>query len=430
MTPPFADRAANLRHFADCRLGLFLHYGLYSLLGRGEWALNKEMIPVAEYRQLADRFTAERFDANAIAQMAVDMGARYACLTTMHHDGFALYESKVNPFNTVNTAAKRDLVVEFVTACRKHGLRVHLYHSLNHWTCKPDAADALESQAAWSEFIDFTHARIKELVTLFNPIDCLWYDGWWPFNAQGWRSVEMNAMVQAIQPQILFNGRNALPGDFATPEQHLSAPRPHRPWEACITHNSNWSYHPGDRCFKPTWDVLGMVLQVAAGAGNLLLNFGPDGSGAIPQPSRELAAQLGRWLRRHGEAIYGSELFDLDLQQRGNHRGDWSHIGRMTTRGHTLYLTILNWPGSSFALGGVQVPVQRVRCVTTDSDVRFQQDGPRVRVEGLPAQAPDELATVLAFDCAQPPVLYMTGGLRVPQSPHPRYDPVTSDLPH
>ena len=144
------------------------------------------------------------------------------CFATMHHDGFALYNSAVNPFNSVRLGPKRDFVHEVVEACRKHKLRVHLYHSLNHWTTTPDGAVALENTQAKKQFVDYAHERIRELVTRFNPIDCLWYDGWWPFNAKGWRAVEMNQMVRDIQPHIIFNGRNGLPGDFATPEQHLA----------------------------------------------------------------------------------------------------------------------------------------------------------------------------------------------------------------
>jgi alpha-L-fucosidase len=135
-------------------------------------------------------------------------------------------------------------------AARRHGLRIALYHSLNNWNDAPDAADALERPADRTRFIANTFARIRELVTRFNPIDVLWYDGWWPFDAQGWEAERTNAMVRDIQPHILFNGRNGLPGDFATPESHLGAPRPWRPWEGCLTLNNTWGYHAGDHDWK------------------------------------------------------------------------------------------------------------------------------------------------------------------------------------
>lgn len=218
--------------FVRARFGLFIHYGLYSLLGRGEWVRNREQIPPEEYTALANQFTAERFDADALADLAVRAGMRYVCFTTMHHDGFRLYDTRLSAFRS-----RRDLTGELVAACRRRGLRIALYHSLNNWHDQPDAVAALEDAASRETFLANTFARLRELVTRYNPIDVLWYDGWWPFDAQGWRATEMNEMVRRIQPHILFNGRNGLPGDFATPEGHLTAPRPWRPWEACIPHN-------------------------------------------------------------------------------------------------------------------------------------------------------------------------------------------------
>lgn len=424
-----ADRSANLKQFTDARLGLFIHYGLYSILGRGEWALNREQIPLDEYRALADRFKPDNFDADAVVNVAQDAGCRYICFTTMHHDGFALYDSKVNPFNSV-AACGRDLVAEMVDACRRADMRIHLYHSLNHWTTEPDGVDALEDAAARETFVQFAHDRVRELVTMFDPIDCLWYDGWWPFHADGWRAEEMNAMARSIQPGMLLNGRNGLPGDFATPEQHITAPRPWRPWEACITHNAHWGYHAGDHCFKPTWEVIDMILQVAKGAGNLLINVGPDGSGAFPQPSLDMLADVGQYMRANGEAIYGSEPFTLDFQTRGDHRGEWCHNARFTAREDKLYAHLPCWPGDTLRLAGFEeVRVRDARLLGSDAAINVKQDGSRVIVDGLPVDPPSPHGGVVAMTCDQPPRLYLCGGMRVPRVDHPHYDPCPSDLP-
>ncbi|MEE8455289.1 MAG: alpha-L-fucosidase, partial [Limibaculum sp.] len=148
-----------------------------------------------------------------MCDLAVRAGMRYIVFTTMHHDGFRLYETELSDFSTARTAADRDLVAELIEAARKRDLRVGLYHSLNNWHDKPDAVDALEDRGACRTFIASVFARIRELVTKYNPIDVMWYDGWWPFNAEEWKAEEMNAMVRSIQPHILFNGRNGLPGD-------------------------------------------------------------------------------------------------------------------------------------------------------------------------------------------------------------------------
>ena len=424
------DSESRLGVFAASRFGVFVHFGLYSLLGRGEWALNREQIPLDEYRALADRFEAPAFDADDLVRLARRAGAKYLVFTTMHHDGFALYDSDVNPFNSVRLGCRRDLVAETVAACRRHGLRVHLYHSLNQWNRRPDGADALEDPAKAVEFVDYAHARVRELATRFNPIDCLWYDGWWPFDAQGWRAEEMNRMVRSIQPHILFNGRNGLPGDFATPEQHLGPPHPYRPWEACVTHNRSWGYHAGDHAWKSAADIVDMITQAAAGAGNLLLNIGPDGSGAIPPQSRRAFHEVGTWMERHGEAIYGSQPLTMSLRVRNEgDRGDWAHHGRYTAKGNTLYLHLLQWPGGDFSIGGVEGRALGARWVGGEaSSVAIVQCGSRLSFGGLPVCPPHPLGGVLAVEFDRPPALYLTGGLRTPAAPHPRYDPVPSDL--
>ena len=427
--PASARKEAYLRQFADARLGLFVHFGLFSLLGRGEWALNREAIPPEDYRELAARFDPVYFDAQALADLAVRAGCRYLCFTTMHHEGFALYGSAVNPFNSVRAApCRRDLVAEVVEACRTRGLGVHLYHSLNQWITPdgiPHGAEAVGSVEARDSFVGFAHERIRELLTLFNPIDCLWYDGWWPFDAKGWRAEQMNAMARSIQPHLIFNGRNGLTGDFATPEQHLDAPRPWRPWEACVTHNRNWGYHGGDTHFKPTAEVIDLLTTVAAGAGNLLLNVGPNSTGRLPRPTVTMLEEVGRWLDPHGEAIYGSEPFSggEPAQGGGAGRGDWFHHGRMTARGQTLYLHLFNWPGSTFSIAGLNADATACRCLTTGNDVAFTQQGGRVTFTGLSPHAPQSFGGVLAVDCDGPPNMYLTGGSRVPAVPHPRYDP-------
>jgi alpha-L-fucosidase len=320
-----------------------------------------------------------------------------------------------------------------VDAARKRGLKIALYHSLNHWTSQPDAVDALEDKAAYTAFIAQTHERIRELVTRYNPIDVLWYDGWWPFNAEGWQAESMNEMVHSIQPQILFNGRNGLAGDFATPENHLTAPKPWRPWEGCITLNRNWGFHAGDHDWKTPGQVVDMLAECAQGQGNLVLNIGPRGDGSIPEASTRVLETVGNWLQRHGECIFDTDRFTYDLQERGEpgvHRGDWCNHGPLTVRGNSLYLLARNWPGSTLSLGGLQCRVQRVSLLGSGQEYSYKQEGERLIISGLPAESPDVVCPVLRFDCDRPPSLYLCGGMRTPRVPHPRYDPCPSDIAH
>lgn len=426
----FQDREENLRDFMDARYGLFLHYGLYSVVGHGEWALNKELIDVAEYKKLADSFTAKNFDADRICSLAVDAGMRFICLTTMHHDGFMLYDSKLTDFNAVKTACGRDLVAETVAAARKHGLRVHLYHSLNHWTCSPDSVDAQEDPAAYEKFMEFTFARLKELVTKFNPIDVLWYDGWWPFSAEKWRGEEMNRMVSEIQPWVLFNGRNGLSGDFGTPEGHMSAPTPWRPWEACLNTNDNWGYMKGDNNWKTPDQILSLVVTAAKGRGNLLLNVGPEPDGTIPAPAEKALREVGAWLKKNGEAVLDNmEVFDMDLMERGTHRSDWSHFVDFTASGNNLYMITKFWTGDEPVITGLKTKPKKVTQLSTGKEFAFEYNAEngKLRIKGTPAQAP-EFRPVFKVECEGKPEIYRCGGLRTPKVPHTPYDPCQSDI--
>jgi alpha-L-fucosidase len=414
--------------FAEARYGLMLHYGLYSILGRGEWVQNREQIPAAEYASLARQFNPKKFDADAICELAVRAGMRYVCFTTMHHDGFRLYDTELSDLNSVH-ACGRDLVEEMVTAARRHGLRITLYHSLNNWHDQPDAVAALESRDAYETFVAATHERLRELVTRFNPIDCLWYDGWWPFHAEGWQAERMNDMVRSIQPHILFNGRNGLPGDFGTPEQHVTAPTPWRPWEACITTNRSWCWHRGDRDWKTPWQVLEMVNTVSRQRGNLLLNIGPRGDGSIPAQVKRLLTTVGEWIGQNSDAVYGTDMFTLDYHERGEHRSEWVYHGPFTAKGNSLYLWVRRWPGPELAVGGFQCNVRSVTLPAFGLSPTFRQEGERVVVSGLPATPPDRLCTLVRFECDRPPALYMCAGLTTPRVAHPHYDPCPSDLP-
>lgn len=417
--------------FTNCRYGLFIHYGLFSLLERGEWVWNREQIPVEEYRTLADRFTAESFDADAICRLAVASGMRYVVMTTMHHEGFRLYPTELSSFHIGKSGARgRDLVAEMVDACRDHGLRVGLYHSLNNWYDQPDAVAAIEDSSERTRFLNATFERLHELVSRYNPIDVLWYDGWWPFDAEGWKAREMNAMVRKIQPHILFNGRNGLPGDFATPEGHLAPPTPWRPWEACMTLNNSWGFHAGDHEWKSPTQVVDLLATCAQRRGNLLLNVGPAGDGTIPEASIRILEQTGRWLTANNDAIFGTDLFTFDLRERGQHRGDWNSHGPLTVRGNSMYLFLRRWPGTTAVLGGLEMDVRKVHWLATGNELSFSQSGSRLVIHGLPDSPPCPICPVLQIECDRAPGVYQCGGLRIPSVPHPHYDPCPSDIAH
>lgn len=414
--------------FADLRYGLFIHYGLYSLLGRGEWVMNRERISPAKMREIAGQFRAEHFDAEALCDLAVRAGMRYAVLTTMHHEGFRLYDTQLSDFKSTNTPCRRDLVAEFTKAARKKGLTIGLYHSLNNWFDQPDSVCALENASDYSVFIDNTFARLRELVTNYD-FDIMWYDGWWPFNAHGWQAERMNHTLRALKPGLLFNPRNGLSGDFCTPEGHMSIPSPWRPWEACLSVNRSWGYHRGDHNWKSPQDILSLLLVAAKGRGNLLLNVGPRPDGSIPQEAQSSIEAVGQWLQTNGEAIYPVEPFTMNpYHQSRAHRGDFCQHGTFTVSGNQLYLVATSWPGPEFTFCGLQCRVESVSLLGQDGAIAFKQDGDAVTLLELPEPGPGPLPTVIRFQCDAPPAIYGHGGMRVPTVPHPRYDPVHSDI--
>ena len=414
--------------FTQLQYGMFIHFGLYSKMARGEWVMNRERIAPPEMEKFARTFQPDHFNADELCQLAVDGGMRYLVFTTMHHDGFRMYDSALSEFNSMKYCG-RNFVKEIVDSARKHGLKIALYHSLNNWHDQPDAVAALEDPKAYKVFIENTFARLKELVTIFDPVDVIWYDGWWPFNAEGWQAERMNAELRAIQPGVIFNGRNGLPGDFGTPEQHLTAPSPWRPWEACVTLNNHWGYHAADRDWKRPVEVINMLLTTGAGHGNLLLNIGPRGDGTIPEESVRIVRTVGQWLREGGrEAITDCDPFKFSptLPQPGD-RGDWDPHGRMTVSGNNLFYILEYCPGDMLTLGGFQGRVLKASACAGTVDLDFCQDGEILRVK-LPEILRSKTAPVIKLECDRPAAILRTGGMRNTEATHPRYDPVQPDI--
>ena len=285
LTAEEQDRQRRLQWFRKARFGMFIHWGLYSQLGRHEWVMNRERIPVQEYEKLAATFKPRPQVAREWARLARESGMRYMVMTTKHHEGFCLFDSKLTDYNAARQGPGRDLVAEYVEAARSEGLRVGFYYSLMDWH-HPDGARCAKDEAARRRFVDYIHGQVRELCTNYGKVDILWYDVNWPLSVEGWEAAKMNAMVRSLQPDIILNNRSGLPEDFGTPEQHIVPERGGRMWEACMTMNDSWGYTPIDKNYKTPAQVVGMLRQVAAGGGNLLLNIGPAPDGSVPPECR------------------------------------------------------------------------------------------------------------------------------------------------
>ena len=384
---------------------MFVHWGLYSVHGRDVWSMFNEQTPVDEYRTLADEFAPDEFDANDWAATAKAAGANYMVMCSRQHDGYSLFDSAVSDFTSAKTAAARDFVAEYAAAARSHGLKVGLYYSLLDWRYPAYFSGPTRDPDGWRALREYIHAQIAELCTHYGQIDVLWYDGAWPYKPEDWGAHELNAAARELQPGILINNRSGLPEDFDTPEQYIPVVPPRRLWEVCMTMNDHWGHCPGDSNWKATGTLVNNLVRCASGNGNYLLNVGPDREGVIPPEAIARLNDMGAWLGRNGESVYGTE--DARALRRIISSWELSNVGMVhtfpTVRENTLYTHVLRWPGTELAIGNLASSVLRAHFLAGGSDIDFRQDGSRVVLSGLPRYAPDSLDTVIALECDGPP---------------------------
>ena len=400
-------RARRLAWWEQARFGMFIHYGLYSLIGQQEWAMESEGIPIPQYQLLAEHLKPNPDFARQWVRLAKRAGQKYVVLTTKHHEGFCLWDTKLTNYNAVRQGPGRDLVREFVEAARAEGLRIGFYYSLMDWH-HPDGAVCKTSPAARKRFVAYTFGLLRELLTHYGKIDILWYDEPWPLTPEQWEAGRMNRMVFTLQPEIIVNNRNGLPGDFSTPEHKIQAA--HRAWESCQTMNLGWGYQRADQEFKSPRILLNDLASCAQQGGNFLLNIGPEPDGAVPPQQVSTLETMGRWLATNGEAIYGTQ---------GGASISFGNYDNFTRQGNTLYIHVYFWPAHTpaaqwlkffrppavVAVGGLNAKVLSARLLKTGRKVEFTQNEFSLRLTGLPEQAPDHPVTVVACQCDRPPVV-------------------------
>lgn len=308
--------------FNEAKYGLFIHFGLYALLGgeyegrvnRGnaEWIMNDLSIPRARYERLAEQFAPAAFDAEAIAAAASDWGMRYIVFTAKHHEGYALFDSKAHPYNSVNSPlCGRDLVRELKEACAARGLKLGLYYSQAQDWHDPDGYRyrADNAHKNFRRYLDEKcFPQVRELLSNYGDIALLWFDT--PMDMSRAESEELAALVKGLQPDCLINGRigNGV-GDYATMGDNFipRLPFPQR-WEVPATLNDTWGYSKKDQGWKDARQIIRTLVKIAARGGNYLLNVGPKPDGSIPARAKEVLAEVGRYLRANGAAIYACEL--------------------------------------------------------------------------------------------------------------------------
>jgi alpha-L-fucosidase len=390
MEPKHMPTPGDTTWFVHDRFGLFIHWGLYALAARHEWVKSREEMTDEQYEKYFRHFDPDLYDPKLWAKAAGGAGMKYFVVTTKHHEGFCLWDTKLTDYKAPNTPVGRDLLRPMVEAFRAEGLRVGFYHSLIDWhhpkylidphnhpqRNHPERAKLNEprDQRAYSEYL---HAEVRELLTEFGKIDILWAD--YSFAHQGpegkgrdaWQSEELYQMIRQLQPHIILNDRLDLPAgwDIKTPEQYQ--PREWvrvdgQPvvWEACQTFSGSWGYHRDEASWKSVEQLIGMLCDTVSKGGNLLLNVGPTGRGEFDERALERLAGMGEWMRRHGRSIYGCTQAPEEYKTPQDCRLTWNPSTRR------LYVHIFAWPFEHLHLDGLAGKVAYAQLLNDASEVQ------------------------------------------------------------
>ncbi len=431
-----AQRDARMAWWRDARFGMFIHWGLYSIpagtwKGKqipsiGEWIMNRGSIPVADYKALASQFNPTGFNAHDIVALAKSAGMKYIVITTKHHDGFAMFDSKADPFNIVAaTPFHRDPIRELAEECQKQGVKLGFYYSQDQdWTAPGGAAYKTGNHdlpshhwdpAQDGDFATYLHTKaipqLKELLTNYGDFPAtIWFDTPTPDMTPALAGEIVTLLNQ--HPNLIWNNRlgGGYKGDTDTPEQYIPAHGyPGRDWEACMTMNDTWGYKSYDKNFKSTQTLLRNLIDIASKGGNYLLNIGPDSKGVVPPEEVTRLHQVGKWLDVNGAAIYGTQptLFgpeagsfsttEKDKDGKPKFIPSWNW--RSTTTPDKIYIEIFTWPTGAFHLQNVPRTVASAYLLADPEHkpLKVTASGGGVDVQ-LPAKALDPIATVLVLN--------------------------------
>ena len=417
-----AEHDARMAWFREAKFGLFIHWGVYSVpagewkgnKSYGEWFLEQTKMPVSQYEKFRDRFNPVKFDAQRWVAIAKQAGMKYVVITSKHHDGFAMFDTKLTKWGIMSTPFHRDPMKELAAACKAAGLKFCFYHSIMDWhhpdyTPRRPWNDVAQAQGDpdFDRYVQFMKGQLRELTTNYGPLGILWFDGEWEKTWTHERGKDLYAYVRGLQPDIIVNNRvgknregmqglskgQEIVGDYGTPEQEIPASGlPGVDWESCMTMNDHWGYNKHDQHWKSSTEMLRMLIDIVSKGGNYLLNVGPTSEGLIPAPSVERLQEMGRWMKQNGASIYGATP------------GPWPKApawGRVTQKPGKLYLHVFAWPKTG-KLVVPELPGKKIAAAYLLADA---DRTPLAVVAGenrleiaLPAEAPDPVATVVVLE--------------------------------
>jgi len=378
-----AGTSDRLRWFREAKFGMFIHWGPYSQLGvEASWPLVNRQVPVEKYEALAETFNPVKFDARKIARIAKEAGMKYVVFTSKHHDGYAMYDTKLSDYSVMHSPIKRDLAKELAEAVRAEGLRFAFYYSLCDWHHAdyrdrsggfPDKYPGKwPTTPTWQKFVDFYQGQVKELLTRYGLISIMWFDGAWEHTAEEWQTEKLVKLIRSLQPDCLVNDRCGEPklGDYATPEQYVPEKGLDRPWETCMTINEQWAYKPDAAHWKSPQQLVRTLADVVGKGGNFLLNIGPMPTGEVQPEYVERLEAIGQWMKKNGESIYGTEAGPPGLNP----------YGPVTRKGNALYMHLFELPDEEVVIKGLEKRVASVVLLATgrllpfsysEGDLRF-----------------------------------------------------------
>ncbi len=394
----------------QAKFGMFIHWGIYAVpagewkggpvKGIAEWIMHKARIPVEEYEPLAKQFNPVKFDADAWAALAQAAGMKYLVITSKHHDGFSMFDSDRTTYDVVDaTPWGRDPMAALSEACRKRNIKFCFYYSIMDWHHPDEDRSRPERFPGYERYM---RGQVRELIEKYGPLGILWFDGQWIPQWNQEKGRDLYNYVRALQPSIIVNDRVGKrkegDGDYRTPEQKIpAAAMEGQLWETCMTMNNTWGYSKHDQNWKSTADLVRKLIDIASKGGNFLLNVGPTAEGVIPEASVVRLKEMGAWMSKNGEAIYGTTRSPF---------AQYSFNGRCTTKGDTLYVHVFEWPREgTVEVRGLKGEVAGVRAL--DPAVGFPGHTSTLAGDGTvlnlsrPAR-PDPYATVIAVQLKPP----------------------------